>query len=235
MRASTRARRAGQPPKVVVVEDDRDIVGGEVQVAFDRVVGGDRRLERGERVFRAAARGIVQAAMRDRPGRQPAEIFSQDDALTSIRRGRESAASHQQALRLLLNSAQRGAFSAARREHRFHDLSAKPACWRSPISFILAATRRRRADGAAAPHVSRRIAPSTTSRSRAPTTAPACRAPTGRWSSRSPETPATATRCASAWSSISATRRAISACSISASRLSSRATATSTTSIPARP
>ena len=54
------------------------------------------------------------------------------------------------------------------------------------------------------------------------------------WCSRSPAAPATATACASGWSSTSATRTGTSAFSISASPPSNRATATSTTSIPAR-
>ena len=49
-----------------------------MQVALDRVFCGGRRFEGGERVFRATARGIMQAAMRDRPGGEPGEVFPRD-------------------------------------------------------------------------------------------------------------------------------------------------------------
>ena len=46
-------------------------VGAELDVAFDGEIAVDGGLRRRRHVLDDAARGIMQAAMRDRPGRQP--------------------------------------------------------------------------------------------------------------------------------------------------------------------
>ena len=48
---------AGQALEIVVVEHDRDAVGGDVQVAFDGVMRRDRGIESGERVLRPPRAG----------------------------------------------------------------------------------------------------------------------------------------------------------------------------------
>ena len=68
------ARFAGQAGELVVMKDDRHAVGGEVQVALDRISGVDRRREGGERVLRPSGRKVVKPAMRDRPRREPAKF-----------------------------------------------------------------------------------------------------------------------------------------------------------------
>ena len=47
------------------MEDDRNAVGGDVQVAFDRVARLYRGFEGSERVLRPAAPDVVEAAMRN--------------------------------------------------------------------------------------------------------------------------------------------------------------------------
>ena len=65
---------AGQPLEPLVMEDDRTAVGGELDVAFDRVMMSHCRGKCRSAVLDPAGIAVVQAAMGDRSGGEKAEV-----------------------------------------------------------------------------------------------------------------------------------------------------------------
>ena len=67
--ASSRPVAVGEAAERVVVMHHRLAVGADLQIAFDRVVAGDRGLEGGRRVLDHAVCGVMQAPVGDRCAR----------------------------------------------------------------------------------------------------------------------------------------------------------------------
>ena len=79
---SSAPRAFGEAAERIVMMHHRLAVGGELDVDLDGKIAGDRGLHRARHVLDDAARGVMQAAMGDRPRRQPVR------ARASVRRPR---------------------------------------------------------------------------------------------------------------------------------------------------